>query len=71
MQLTPEDRKRELVLFKLEKLREIPGVALLEEFLSMWTEHWMIVLGPILILVVLYARGGVWGLVDRRESARE
>ena len=43
----------------------------LEEFLSMWTEHWMIVLGPVLILVVLYARGGVWGLVDRRESARE
>ena len=31
----------------------------------------MIVLGPILILVVLYANGGVWGLVDRRESARE
>jgi hypothetical protein len=25
MQLTPEDRKRELVLFKLEKLREIPA----------------------------------------------
>jgi len=43
---------------------------LLEEFLSMWTEHWMIVLGPILILVVLYARGGVWGLVDRGESTR-
>jgi len=44
---------------------------LLEEFLSMWTEHWMIVLGPILILVVLYAKGGVWGLVDRGESIRE
>ncbi len=44
---------------------------LLEEFLSMWTEHWMIVLGPILILVVLYAKGGVWGLVDRGESTRE
>ena len=44
---------------------------LLEEFLSMWTEHWMIVLGPILILVVLYAKGGVWGLVDRGESRRE
>lgn len=25
MQLTPEDRKRELILFKLEKLREIPA----------------------------------------------
>jgi branched-chain amino acid transport system permease protein len=39
---------------------------LLEEFLSAWTEHWMIVLGPILVLVVLFARGGVWGFIDRR-----
>ena len=39
---------------------------LLEEVLSAWTEHWMIVLGPILILVVLFARGGIWSLVDRR-----
>jgi branched-chain amino acid transport system permease protein len=44
---------------------------LLEEFLSQWTEHWMIVLGPILLLVVLYAHSGVWGLVDRGESNRE
>jgi branched-chain amino acid transport system permease protein len=44
---------------------------LLEEFLSMWTEHWMIVLGPILVLVVLYAQRGVWGVVDRGESTRE
>jgi branched-chain amino acid transport system permease protein len=42
----------------------------LEEGLSMWTEHWMIVLGPILILVVLYAKGGIWGLVDRGQSSR-
>ncbi len=38
---------------------------LLEEVLSAWTEHWMIVLGPILILVVLFARGGLWSLVER------
>jgi branched-chain amino acid transport system permease protein len=39
---------------------------LLEEVLSAWTEHWMIVLGPILVLVVLFARGGLWSLIDRR-----
>ena len=42
---------------------------LLEEVLSAWTEHWMIVLGPILILVVLCARGGIWGLIDRRRES--
>ena len=40
----------------------------LEEFLSAWTEHWMIILGPILVLVVLYARSGLWGLVAARFS---
>lgn len=34
---------------------------LLEEVLSAWTEHWMIVLGPLLILVVLFARRGIYG----------
>ena len=37
---------------------------LLEELLSAWTEHWMIILGPILVLVVLYARQGVWGALQ-------
>lgn len=36
---------------------------LAEETLSAWTEHWMIILGPLLILVVLFARGGVAGLL--------
>lgn len=35
----------------------------LEEYLAMYTEHWMIILGPFLILVVLYARGGLYGLL--------
>jgi ABC-type branched-subunit amino acid transport system permease subunit len=33
-------------------------------------EHWQIVLGPILILIVLYAPRGVWGLIDRRGAGR-
>ena len=35
----------------------------LEEYLAMLTEHWMILLGPVLILVVLFARGGIHGLL--------
>jgi branched-chain amino acid transport system permease protein len=42
---------------------------LLEEFLSQWTVHWMIVLGPVLILVVLFARRGLWGTIAGSESA--
>ncbi|MGH6948969.1 MAG: branched-chain amino acid ABC transporter permease [Kiloniellales bacterium] len=43
---------------------------LLEEFLSQWTQHWMIVLGPLLLLVVLFARRGLWGLALGREAKR-
>ena len=39
---------------------------LLEEVLSAWTLHWMIVLGPILVLVVLFAKQGIWGLILER-----
>jgi branched-chain amino acid transport system permease protein len=34
---------------------------MLEEVLSTWTEHWMIVLGPVLIFVVRFARRGIYG----------
>jgi len=36
---------------------------LLEDILSAWTVHWQIVLGPLLVLVVLYARRGLYGLL--------
>jgi branched-chain amino acid transport system permease protein len=36
---------------------------LLENVLSAWTVHWQAILGPLLVLVVLYARGGLWGLL--------
>ncbi len=38
---------------------------LLENVLSAWTVHWQAILGPLLVLVVLYARGGLWGLLPR------
>ncbi|RUM39297.1 MAG: branched-chain amino acid ABC transporter permease, partial [Desulfobulbus sp.] len=38
----------------------------LEEYLAIYTEHWMVILGPFLILVVLFARGGIYGLFFER-----
>ena len=40
---------------------------LLEETLAMYTEHWMVFMGPILIVVVLFARRGIFGLLVGRE----
>lgn len=42
---------------------------LLEEVLSGWTEHWMIVLGPMLILIVLFAKRGIYGWLVGRGGA--
>ena len=45
------------------------ALLLLEDVLSAWTVHWQVVLGPLLVLVVLYGRGGLYGLLpggDRR-----
>jgi len=36
---------------------------LLEDLLSAWTVHWQIILGPFLVLVVLFARRGLVGLL--------
>jgi len=44
---------------------------LVEEFLSGITEHWQIVFGPLLVLVVIYARGGIAGAVRTLERRRE
>jgi len=44
---------------------------LLEHFLSGFTEHWQALLGPILVLVVLFAHRGVFGLiVGQKEAGR-
>jgi branched-chain amino acid transport system permease protein len=39
--------------------------SLLAELLSGFTEHWGMIFGPVLILVVLFARGGIAGLLGR------
>jgi branched-chain amino acid transport system permease protein len=40
----------------------------LENALSNWTEHWQIILGPLLVVVVLFARRGLAGLLWRGED---
>ena len=45
-------------------LGPIAGAAVflgLEEVLATWTEHWMLVMGPVLVLVVLAGRNGLFG----------
>lgn len=36
---------------------------LLEEGLAMYTEHWMVFMGPVLILVVIFAKQGIFGML--------
>jgi branched-chain amino acid transport system permease protein len=38
---------------------------LLEEVLAGYTEHWKMIFGPMLVLVVLFARGGILGFFKR------
>jgi branched-chain amino acid transport system permease protein len=38
---------------------------LLEEFLSQLTEYWALIMGPLLLLIVLFGRGGIVGLLGR------
>jgi branched-chain amino acid transport system permease protein len=39
----------------------------LEDLLSGWTAHWQIILGPLLVLSVLFFRRGLAGLFDKNE----
>jgi ABC-type branched-subunit amino acid transport system permease subunit len=36
---------------------------LLEEVLSQFTEYWALIMGPLLLLIVLFARGGIDGFL--------
>jgi hypothetical protein len=46
------------------------ALLVLEEALSRLTEHWKAILGPLLVLVVLFAKGGIAGAIEtwRRRS---
>jgi branched-chain amino acid transport system permease protein len=38
---------------------------MLEEFLSQLTDYWALIVGPLLLLVVLFGRGGIMGMLGR------
>lgn len=41
---------------------------LMEETLAMYTEHWMVYMGPFLVLVVVFAKRGLFGLLVGEKS---
>ncbi len=41
---------------------------LLAEVLSSLTEHWMIIFGPLLVILVLFARSGIYGMFAKRDG---
>jgi branched-chain amino acid transport system permease protein len=44
---------------------------LLEETLAMYTEHWMIYMGPFLVLSVIFAKNGLLGLLTGRKDRHD
>jgi len=44
------------------------AILLLEEWLGHLTPHWRIIFGPLLVLAVLYLRGGLVGLIGARRG---
>jgi branched-chain amino acid transport system permease protein len=43
---------------------------ILEFYLADWTEHWQLALGLILLVVVLFTKGGIMGLIQRVRGGR-
>ena len=41
---------------------------LFEEIIAGWTEHWMVIFGPLLILLVLFAKKGLWGFLPSKDK---
>ena len=39
-----------------------------EEIMAGFTEHWQFYFGPLLIVLVLFAKQGLWGLLPGKES---
>ena len=42
----------------------------LEEVFSQWTDQWLIVMGPILVMVALFSQGGIEALVSRKDRRK-
>jgi len=41
------------------------GITLIEEWLAELTQHWKAIFGPLVVLVAIFARGGIVRLIDR------
>lgn len=44
---------------------------LMEETLAMYTEHWMLYMGPFLVLVVIFAKRGLYGLIAGEKNTND
>lgn len=42
----------------------------LEEVLAGWTQHWMVILGPAIVLIVLTAKKGIYGFLGDLDARR-
>ena len=42
----------------------------METVISGYTQHWMAILGPLILIIALTATRGVWGMLPRRERPR-
>ena len=44
---------------------------LLEEGLKALTDHWMVIMGPIIVLIVLFLKNGLWGILSDQQPGQE
>jgi branched-chain amino acid transport system permease protein len=44
------------------------ALLVLEETLSSWTQHWMVILGPLIVIIVLTANKGLLGVLARQKA---
>jgi branched-chain amino acid transport system permease protein len=44
------------------------ALILVEELLKSWTEHWQVILGPLLVLSVIFFRRGLAGAFRKRDA---
>jgi branched-chain amino acid transport system permease protein len=47
------------------------GFLIAEDVLSSWTEHWKVIFGPLIVLFVLFTRGGIVGLAGKLGGRRD
>jgi branched-chain amino acid transport system permease protein len=44
------------------------ALLLIEELLKGWTEHWQVILGPLLVLSVIFFRRGLAGIFFKPDA---